>query len=484
MDAGSLGSTQAEGRKPKVRTTRASSSAAGRTSSGGRKRVEVGTAQDDGEVEDAAEPVEREVRQHQLGLVADDGGAARRRGRGAAASSVEPGDQQVLERVGRRQIGVHAVEQAAGLVAHDGLDQALLAAGEHPVDGGAADAGLAGDVVERGLADAPAGDAGEGGLRRGGARRRRRRGTPWPGVDRAVAVPPIRSRPVPWRCSRLRHYARIRLIVQRRARRRTDPRQAGRRRTPASSWPRTRRRTAAGSSMSHPPGAPISDNANRASRSAASPTSTPGRRPLRRQALASVGPQQVDDDRHDLRQLRHDLAGLGRERPLQHLVARRAGGGRRRDRAPAAWSRRGRRRCRPASPAKNSTTACVTAADTSSSRPPGNAPVDRRPATPASRAIASTVTVADAVARQARVRRLDDAPARPARGRAAPRPRLSPLAQQVVELGVRGRPRSTPRHGPSPPPSSTSLPRRITTRRRTIGYPTIAIAAKMNHCAA
>ena len=105
-----------------------------------------------------------EVRQQQLGLV--------RRATNRSASCVEQErgapcvdhrDDRVGERSARPGRGDDRVARALGLALDERGEQRLLA-GEAPVDGGPGAAGLAGDVVERGLGQPDPGDAGERGI--------------------------------------------------------------------------------------------------------------------------------------------------------------------------------------------------------------------------------------------------------------------------------------------------------------------------------
>ena len=157
------------------------------------------------------------------------------------------------------------------------------------------------------------------------------------------------------------------------------------------------------------------------------------------------------------RPARHDLVGLVPQR-VAAWRGRRAGDGPRRGRARAGWRRRrahrsrrrGRRRSRPRR----------------GSPPPRRARRDRRgttgtPAarpTPACRAMSSTVVDPIPAALDARTGGLDDAPT--GRGARRRRRRLSPLTQQLVELGVErlARPGRGGAPGCSSGSSSTSAP--------------------------
>ena len=77
----------------------------------------------------------------------------------------DAGDEQVLEVASRPSSAAASIARKRTTSdAHGGLEQAVLAAGEHPVDGGPAAPGLAGDVVEGGLGHAPPAHARERGV--------------------------------------------------------------------------------------------------------------------------------------------------------------------------------------------------------------------------------------------------------------------------------------------------------------------------------
>ena len=144
----------------------------------GQEAPQVRPAEGVGHVEHAVEPVEGEVGQDELGLVGEhDAGhlVVERQPQGGAHAD----DEQVLERGRGLQLGAPLLEQAPGPVLEEHLDDAVLPSGEHPVGGGPADAGLAGDVVERRLPDARARHAAHRGLdQRPVCRVRRRRRRP------------------------------------------------------------------------------------------------------------------------------------------------------------------------------------------------------------------------------------------------------------------------------------------------------------------
>ena len=74
------------------------------------------------------------------------------------------GHQHVLEVGGLTHDHGQRREQARHLGLHHGGDDGVLAAGECPVEGGPGEPGLAGDVIDGGLAQALAGQAGQGGI--------------------------------------------------------------------------------------------------------------------------------------------------------------------------------------------------------------------------------------------------------------------------------------------------------------------------------
>ena len=110
--------------------------------------------------EQRAPPLERQLRRDDLGLVRDHErqrgvacGTSRRRSRITAAIA--------SPRVSARPAAsMHAVAERGDLTVEHGPEE-RLAAGEAAVDGGPGAAGLAGDVVERGLGDPDPGDARE-----------------------------------------------------------------------------------------------------------------------------------------------------------------------------------------------------------------------------------------------------------------------------------------------------------------------------------
>ena len=121
-------------------------------------RLEVGRGERAHVGEDAVEVGEGEPRQDLLGLVLDHEleravmfEVLRRCG--------DAGDERVFERVDALHRFVQRQEEPVEFVGRNQVQQVLFAAGHDPVDGGPAEAGLAGHVVEGGLGEAPAGDA-------------------------------------------------------------------------------------------------------------------------------------------------------------------------------------------------------------------------------------------------------------------------------------------------------------------------------------
>ncbi len=74
------------------------------------------------------------------------------------------GHQHVLEVGGLTHDHGQGREQAGHFGLHHGGDDGVLTAGERPVERGSGESGLAGDVVDGGLANALAGQAGQGGI--------------------------------------------------------------------------------------------------------------------------------------------------------------------------------------------------------------------------------------------------------------------------------------------------------------------------------
>ena len=71
----------------------------------------------------------------------------------------DTGHEHVFEVVEVAHRRVEREEEPVEFAAADEVEQAVFAARHDPVDGGPAQAGFAGDVVERRLVDAPSGDA-------------------------------------------------------------------------------------------------------------------------------------------------------------------------------------------------------------------------------------------------------------------------------------------------------------------------------------
>ena len=82
----------------------------------------------------------------------------------AAGRFHHAGHQDVFQIGGLAHDDGQRREEAGHLGLHDGRDDGVLAAGEGPVEGRPGELGLAGDVVDRGLAQALAGQAGQGGI--------------------------------------------------------------------------------------------------------------------------------------------------------------------------------------------------------------------------------------------------------------------------------------------------------------------------------
>ena len=107
--------------------------------------------------------VERDEREHDLGLVGEKELQHLVPGQMAGGGD-HARDEDVLELVARLE-GRHLdPEEADDLRLHGGREEAVLATGEHPVDGGPAATRLPGHVVEGGLRHAPAAHAREGGV--------------------------------------------------------------------------------------------------------------------------------------------------------------------------------------------------------------------------------------------------------------------------------------------------------------------------------
>ena len=140
---------------------RATHSPVARASGSSTKRPSAATPKSAAAAEQRIERVERDERQDDLGLVLDEVlergvAVARPAPTPAMPTARRPASVASLDEAGA-EVGEEADELAFGRREH----QAVLAARHDPVDGGAAAAGLAGDVVERGLGDAPPGDAHE-----------------------------------------------------------------------------------------------------------------------------------------------------------------------------------------------------------------------------------------------------------------------------------------------------------------------------------
>ena len=133
----------------------------------GQEARQVGPAQGVGGSNTRSSRSKAKCGSDELGLVGEDDPVSSSSS-GSRSAAPTPTTSRSSSVSAASQLGVPLVEQAAGLVLEQDLDDAVLAAGEHPVDRGPADPGLAGDVVERRLADAPAGDAADRGVRRAG----------------------------------------------------------------------------------------------------------------------------------------------------------------------------------------------------------------------------------------------------------------------------------------------------------------------------
>ena len=316
-------------------------------------------------------------------------------------------------------------------------------------------------------------------------RRRRRPAPAVPGVDRGrgvgteCAVAPVT----------LRHYARIRLIVQAPAREPSTAQGSG----VSASDPREQLAPDQAPDRHGIVECPRPGGADERQRRAAPAGRRPRRarrraRSPRARAARQLGPQDARP-----RSACTVAAGARSGRPRRGAPAgasraRRAGGGRRRcprsssvatsGASPTSSSGRRRTRRRRADGGRDQLVA-----------PAGERPVDGRPADARVAGDASTVAAA-MPSRAMQPYAASTMPlASPRWAVDAPPPAAvpdgsAPLAQELVQLGVEGR--ATGGGAASGPveSSSTSLPRRITTRRRTIGYPTRAMVEKMNHCAA